>query len=98
MILFYCKILLKDELKKSGAKVKEIVAYQTILESDHKERVISEIQSDKIDVITFTSSSTVRNFIQLIGEEQLKQLKKVEFFKFEFHDTLNPTITGLFHL
>ncbi|MPN34531.1 hypothetical protein SDC9_182025 [bioreactor metagenome] len=33
------------------------------------------IEDENVDYITFASSSTVKNFITLIGEENLQQLK-----------------------
>lgn len=36
---------------------------------------IEAIEDEEVDYITFASSSTVKNFITLIGEENLKKLQ-----------------------
>jgi uroporphyrinogen-III synthase len=55
------------ELQKRGALVDEIAAYRT-LPAVPDPVGLAELQRD-IDVITFTSSSTVRNFIALVGRD-----------------------------
>ena len=60
-------------LEKCGAHIDDIIAYSTCLEDDQGEKVIDGIRSGNFDLITFTSSSTVKNFIQLIGRSHLKQ-------------------------
>ncbi|HSQ34022.1 MAG TPA: uroporphyrinogen-III C-methyltransferase, partial [Peptostreptococcaceae bacterium] len=47
--------------------VKEIHIYNTVMESSDKEEIIDLLEQNKIDYITFTSSSTVNNFIKIIG-------------------------------
>jgi uroporphyrinogen III methyltransferase / synthase len=71
------RAILREELIKAGAEVDEIVTYRTVLETDQKETIVKNIKSGKIDLITFTSSSTVKNFVKLTGEKSLKQLKSV---------------------
>lgn len=67
--------LLKDELVKSGAVVDEIVAYRTLLEKDNQAAIVADLKANKIDLVTFTSSSTVNNFVDLIGRENIFLLK-----------------------
>ena len=44
------------------------------MDDDQDEKVIERIRSGCFDLITFTSSSTVKNFIQLVGRDNLKQV------------------------
>lgn len=67
----------KDELLKAGAELNEVVAYRTVTESDQGEKTIKQIQAGQVDLITFTSSSTVKNFAKLIGTDQINNLKNV---------------------
>lgn len=60
--------LLESELKKLGAEVNNIEAYRTEAVELEAE-VLELIQKKKIDLLTFTSSSTVDNFIR--GVEKL---------------------------
>ncbi len=69
--------LLKDALIKAGASVDEIVAYQTIIESNHRKDVLQKLKNGNLDLITFTSSSTVKNFVDIVGNDHLSLLKDV---------------------
>jgi len=56
------------ELRKAGAKVDVIEAYETIVPKSSQRRLRAAIASkQKPHAITFTSSSTVRNFVGLLG-------------------------------
>jgi uroporphyrinogen-III synthase len=57
------------ELQKRGAVVDEIAAYRTLPAQPDPNGLI-ELQRG-VDVITFTSSSTVRNFIALAGQDSV---------------------------
>ncbi|MDY0131204.1 MAG: uroporphyrinogen-III C-methyltransferase [Desulforegulaceae bacterium] len=64
--------VLPDELRKMGALVDEVTAYKTIPQSDKKDEILSDILNGKIDIVTFTSSSTVKNFKALFTEDEFK--------------------------
>jgi len=55
--------------------IKEVITYESVIDNDKKDLAIEVIEDEEIDYITFASSSTVKNFITLIGEENLKKLK-----------------------
>lgn len=63
------------ELRKLGAEVEVVEAYQTIVPPKSKERLLTALASNrqKPHFITFTSSSTVRNFVALIGKRAAEQ-------------------------
>ncbi len=73
---------LPQELQKLGAEVVELVAYRTILAEPSAERtadrqeetLLKKLQKGEVDVVTFTSSSTVRNFVEIVGKENLGKL------------------------
>lgn len=56
------------ELAKLGAKLDVVEAYETVVPASSRARLLSCLRDPKRrpDVITFTSSSTVRNFVKLI--------------------------------
>jgi uroporphyrinogen III methyltransferase / synthase len=58
--------------------VKEIHIYNTVMESSHKETIMNLIEKNKIDYITFTSSSTVNNFIKIIGIDNINKLSNTK--------------------
>jgi uroporphyrinogen III methyltransferase/synthase len=61
--------ILPAGLKKIGATVDVVTAYETVGSGQKKEELLVEIVDNHIDVITFTSSSTVTNFLQIMGGE-----------------------------
>jgi uroporphyrinogen III methyltransferase/synthase len=64
--------LLADELRAAGARVKEVDAYRTVLASpdgDGEHDVYRMLLDRQIDAVTFTSASTVRNFVKMLGED-----------------------------
>ncbi|MGH9503863.1 MAG: uroporphyrinogen-III synthase [Terriglobales bacterium] len=57
------------ELRKLGARVDVVEAYETVVPPSSRKRIKASLQSSKQrpDVITFTSSSTVKNFSALLN-------------------------------
>ncbi len=63
------------ELKKRGARVDVVTAYETVLpDIDEKDKMCAVFKENKIDLIVFTSSSTVKNFALIAGTENLQEL------------------------
>jgi len=62
---------LRIGLESLGAEVEEVTAYQTIFETDLSEEIYDQIKRGDFDLITFTSSSTVKNFVAQIEEKNL---------------------------
>ncbi|MCK5272252.1 MAG: uroporphyrinogen-III synthase, partial [Sedimentisphaerales bacterium] len=59
-------------LRNSNANVHEITAYRTVIDEEPLDgTVINALEQDAIDWITFTSSSTVRNFLERIDKKLL---------------------------
>jgi uroporphyrinogen III methyltransferase / synthase len=57
--------VLAQELTRLGAIVDEAVAYRTVPETDDVTGGIRRFREEGADMITFTSSSTVENFLAL---------------------------------
>lgn len=68
--------VLAVELAEAGAEVDEVVAYRTILGDSFAEGVKDMLLAGKIDIITFTSSSTVRNFVTVMRHGDLVRILK----------------------
>lgn len=74
------RTILPEELTKMGALVDEVSAYETRLDDRGKEELIALLENNEIDAITFTSSSTVSNFMSLLEPDAAKkQLKNIVF-------------------
>src|ERR1051325_3215185 len=64
--------LLADELKKHGADVTEVIAYRTVAVEPEREGepdIYRMLLERRIDAVTFTSPSSVRNFVRILGPE-----------------------------
>jgi uroporphyrinogen III methyltransferase/synthase len=61
--------ILPQGLKKKGASVDVVTAYQTLNSGRKKEEFEELFTENKVDVITFTSSSTVTNFVEIMGTD-----------------------------
>lgn len=72
--------LVVEELGKMGAKVKLLVVYETLPCTDYLEEALKELEKG-VDIVTFTSASTAKNFYRLLkgrlDEDKLKGLKVV---------------------
>lgn len=66
--------ILPIQLGKLGAMVEEICLYQAIVPRSLNRLSIAAMLEQPIDYITFTSSSTVTNFVDIIGNQQAEEL------------------------
>ncbi|HSN04750.1 MAG TPA: uroporphyrinogen-III C-methyltransferase [Nitrospira sp.] len=66
--------ILPDELRARGATVDVIPVYRTQIPREAVQGWRQQLEDRQIDAITFTSSSTVRNCIELLGGEARARL------------------------
>ena len=67
--------VIPNELRKAGARVDVVEAYETVVPKSSRTRLRAAFRnaSRRPDVITFTSSSTVKNFVTLLGSRGKKK-------------------------
>ena len=58
------------ELRKAGAQVDVVEAYETVVPQSSRRSLRAALKHRRPHVVTFTSSSTVRNFVELLGSFQ----------------------------
>ena len=100
------RTLLRDELRKSGAVVTDVIAYQTKLDEEQNKDesdIYQMLLEGQIDVVTFTSGSAVQNFVKTYGAEKMLDLRRQtivavigpvtakEALKFDIPVTIQPT-------
>ena len=68
--------ILPEKLRELGAAVDVAPAYQTVCGDVDGEALREQLAGGVIDLVTFTSSSTVRNLIQILGSSALLQTVK----------------------
>jgi uroporphyrinogen III methyltransferase / synthase len=66
--------VLPQELAKRGARVEVVPVYRTIIPTARREAVRAMLQKKELAVVTFTSSSTVKNFMSLFEGEPVARL------------------------
>jgi uroporphyrinogen-III synthase len=72
--------VIPQKLREAGADVEVIEGYQTVVPENARERIQRVFQNGTPDAITFTSSSTVKNFLSIIvGTEIPAKLTEVKF-------------------
>jgi uroporphyrinogen-III synthase len=72
--------VIPEELRHAGAQVDVVEAYQTVIPEGAKERLQEAFSDGPLDAITFTSSSTVKNFLSIVlGTEIPAKLAKTKF-------------------
>lgn len=59
-------------------EVKEVHTYETVVDPTRKDEVLELLNRNNADYITFASSSTVKNFVEIIGEENIEKLKNIK--------------------
>lgn len=69
--------VLKEQL---CACITEVVLYETKIDTSQKEKIIDDLNQGMVDYLTFSSSSTVENFIQLIGADYQGLMGHVKIF------------------
>jgi uroporphyrinogen III methyltransferase/synthase len=63
------RAVLPDGLRAHGAEVVEVTAYRTEQDGAGADEVRRRLDAGEIDLVTFTASSTVRNFAALVATE-----------------------------
>ena len=59
--------ILPEELRRVGADVQVVPVYQTVVPHSTVDDIKARFLSQGIEMVTFASSSTVRNFVELFG-------------------------------
>lgn len=68
--------VLPQTLREWGAHVNEVYLYEAVPVSTISEETRNRIVNGMVDYITFTSSSTVSNFIKIVGRENIPLINK----------------------
>jgi uroporphyrinogen III methyltransferase/synthase len=66
--------VLPEELRKAGAVVDVVEVYQTVLPKENVSKIRELLKKGEISAVTFTSSSTVSNFAEMVGKEEARAL------------------------
>lgn len=64
--------VLPESLRQWGLHVKEICLYETVAAGRITRETLDRVRAGRMDYLTFTSSSTVSNFVKMVGRENLE--------------------------
>lgn len=65
------RAVLPDTLRQWGVHVNEVILYEAVPAGRVSKARINDILEGRVDYLTFTSSSTVRNFVKMIGRDNV---------------------------
>ncbi len=68
---------LPEMLNDAGAKVTVAPVYRNVPPKGRRDELRSQLQEGEIDLLTFTSSSTVTNFLTMVDADSPEQLRKL---------------------
>ena len=73
--------VIPEELRAAGAEVDVVEAYETVVpkKSGERLRALMKDKTRRPHIVTFTSSSTARNFAELLGSTRVPALKHLQF-------------------
>lgn len=60
-------------LRKHGAIVDEVVIYETYLPDDSRDKLIQMLRNRRLDILTFTSPSTIDHFMEIVEAHMLQK-------------------------
>jgi len=66
--------LLPNRLRELGATVDVVPAYETVMDAEGASAIRAQLEAEEIHAVTFTSSSTVTNFVESIGRDDSTRL------------------------
>ncbi|MGL5674836.1 MAG: uroporphyrinogen-III C-methyltransferase [Cellulosilyticaceae bacterium] len=69
--------VIQERLSKY-CEVEEVEVYENVIDDSPKDGIIRSLEKGEIDAITFTSASTVKNFMTLVGDEHKEKLAGIQ--------------------
>jgi len=63
--------VLPEEIKRLGGKVDVVTAYRTVQPKEKTDEIRKMLREKRVDVVTFTSSSTVENFVNMFKRNEV---------------------------
>jgi len=70
------RAVLPDTVRQWGGHVNEVHIYEAVPAVKISRETLNLVLDGEVDYLTFTSSSTVKNFVNQVGREQVKGLRK----------------------
>ncbi len=65
------RAVIAEAINEAGAICDEVIIYHTVLPRSSEKKLVQLIKNHEIDIMTFTSSSTVNHFLQIMKSHEL---------------------------
>ncbi|CAH0131952.1 hypothetical protein SRABI96_00260 [Peribacillus sp. Bi96] len=65
------RAVIAETINEAGVSCDEVIIYHTVLPGSSEKQLVQLITNHEIDIITFTSSSTVNHFLQIMERHEL---------------------------
>jgi uroporphyrinogen III methyltransferase/synthase len=72
------RTILPETLAAMGAHIEEINLYCAAPVNHANSAHLKQIRAGEVDLVTFTSSSTVKNFVNIIGQENIEKMAGIK--------------------
>ena len=69
--------ILPETLRGAGARVTVAPVYKNVPPQGRKDALRAELENGKVDMVTFTSSSTVKNFLTMVDAVDQQELERL---------------------
>lgn len=69
--------ILPETLRGAGARVTVAPVYKNVPPQGRKDALRAELETGRINMVTFTSSSTVKNFLTMVDAENQEELERL---------------------
>jgi uroporphyrinogen III methyltransferase/synthase len=69
--------ILPETLRGAGAQVTIVPVYKNVPPQGRKDVLRAELETGKVDMVTFTSSSTVKNFLTMVDAADQQELERL---------------------
>jgi len=64
--------ILPEKIREKGGVIDVVTVYKTVLPDTNRDEVLEFLKENKVDYITFTSSSTVKNFFEMFKNVSIR--------------------------
>ena len=65
------RTIIAEAINQVGASCDEVIVYETVLPKESVQQLVHVLREREAEVITFTSSSTIHHFMQIVEQYQL---------------------------
>ncbi|MFJ5621783.1 uroporphyrinogen-III synthase [Peribacillus loiseleuriae] len=66
------RTVIAERIREAGAQCQEMIIYQTVLPEESEQQLLGLLSLERLNIVTFTSSSTVHHFMKIVKKHHLQ--------------------------